>query len=74
MDPQPMATQIHPSQPAQHHHHHQQQQQQFSRQQQKEHHHSPIHAQHRRKVQETMKKERNTSTLQRHQHIKDSTR
>ena len=38
MGPQPVATQIHPPQPAQHHHHHQQQQQQFNSQQQKEHH------------------------------------
>ena len=60
--------------PANHHHHHQQQQQSTS-QQQKEHHHcSSIHAKHRRKVQETVQKERHTSTLQRHQHIKDSTR
>ena len=81
--PQPMATQIHPPQPAQHHHHHhhhqqqqqQQQQQEFISQQYKEHHHcSSIHAQHRRKVQENVQKERNTSTLQGHQHIKDSNR
>ena len=41
MGSQPMATQVHPPQPAQHHyhqHHHHQQQQQSSRQQQKEHH------------------------------------
>ena len=75
MGPQPMATQIHPPQPTQHCHYHHQQQQQFISQQQKEHHHcSSIHAQHRRKVQETVQKERNTSTLQGHQHIKDSTR
>ena len=73
MGPQPVATQVHPSLPAQHHHY--QQQQQFSRQQQKEHHHSsPLHAQYRGKVQETVQKERDTSTFQRHQHIKDSTR
>ena len=49
----PMATQVHPSQPAQHHHH--QQQQQFSRQQQKQQHHCIlIYAQYRRKAQETV--------------------
>ena len=41
----------------------------------KEHYHSSsLHAKHRRKVQEIVQKERNTSTLQRHQHIKDSIR
>ena len=50
-------------------------QQQFTSQQQKEHHHcSSVHAQHMRKVQETVQKERHTRTLQGHQRIKDSTR
>ena len=67
-----MATQIY--QPQLTHHHHQQQQQSTS-QQQKEHHHcSSIDAQHMRKVQETVQKERHTSTLQRHQDFMDSTR
>ena len=49
--PQPVATQVHPPQSAQHYHHNQQQQQ-SNRQQQKEHHHScSLHAHHRRKVQ-----------------------
>ena len=72
MGPQPVETQVHLSQPAQHHHHHhhqQQQQQQPSRQQQKQHHHSsPIYAHYRRKVQETVQIERDTSAFQRHQH------
>ena len=64
-----MATQIYQPQTT-----HQQQQQSTS-QHQKEHYHcSSIHAQCRRKVQETVQKEKHTSTLQRHQHIKDSTR
>ena len=74
MGPQPVATQVHPSQPAQHHHNYQQQQQ-FSRQQQKQHHNcSPIYAQHRWKVQKIVYEERDTGTFQRHQHTSDSIR
>ena len=48
MGPQPVATQVHPSQPAVHQHHQHLQQKQHSRQQQKQGHHcSTIHTQHR---------------------------
>ena len=65
LGPHPVAPQVHQPKPTQH------QQQHPTRQQpqQKEHYHSgPLHARYRRKVQETLQKERNTGTLQGHQY------
>ena len=75
LGPQPVAPQVHQSQPTQQQQQQHQQQQPTRQPQQKEHYHSgSIHARDRGKSQETMQKERNTGTLQRHQHTKDIVR
>ena len=75
LGPQPVATQVHPSQPAvQQHYQHIQQQQHNTQQQKQSHHCSTIHAQYKWKVQKTMQKERNPGSFQRHQHPQNSIR
>ena len=72
---QPMASNVHPTQPTQQQQQPQQQQPTRQQQQQKEHYHScALHARNRGKVQKVVQKEGNPSTLQRDQYTKDHVR